>query len=156
MLLKKKGNSEDLINYRPITLLTHIHKTFIRLIPNRLTNDLSILTSREHTEFCNGCSTIDHIQSMRQLSEKCRFRILCLAFMGYKALDSVKTVAVFIALDKFAISPENVDLQEGMNSGCTSESSCSMTTLVLHPQRCNLRRYKFTEVIHCSIKDPLQ
>ncbi|KHN85988.1 hypothetical protein Tcan_01933 [Toxocara canis] len=112
----KKGDPENLSNYRPITLLSQIYKTFSRVVLNRITKDLDMFMSREQAGFRRGYSTVDHTHAVRQLVEKCNeFQIpLCLAFVDYKkafvdykkAFDSVERNAVLNALDKCGVNPQ--------------------------------------------------
>ncbi|VDM41115.1 unnamed protein product [Toxocara canis] len=104
----KKGDPENLSNYRPITLLSQIYKTFSRVVLNRITKDLDMM-SREQAGFRRGYSTVDHTHAVRQLVEKCNeFQIpLCLAFVDYKkAFDSEERNAVLNALDKCGVNPQ--------------------------------------------------
>ncbi|KHN74545.1 putative RNA-directed DNA polymerase from transposon BS, partial [Toxocara canis] len=113
ILLMKKGDPENLSNYRPITLLSQIYKTFSPVVLNRITKDLNMFMSREQTGFRRGYSTVDHTHAVRQLVEKCNeFQIpLCLAFVDYKkAFDSVERNAVLNAVDKCGVNPNYVDL----------------------------------------------
>ena len=111
VLLKKKGDSEDLGNYRPITLLSQLYKLFTRLLLQRISHQLEF--SREQAGFKAGYSTCDHIQALSQLLEKSReYQMpVCLAFVDYrKAFDSVETTAVINALHEAGVNPAYVDI----------------------------------------------
>lgn len=66
----KKGDLDNLCNYRPITIRSQIFKTFTLIILNRMAKDLDMLRSKEQAAFHEGHSTIDHINATRQLTEK--------------------------------------------------------------------------------------
>ncbi|PIO68084.1 hypothetical protein TELCIR_10139 [Teladorsagia circumcincta] len=55
----KKGDLESLNNYRLITLLSQIYKTFTRIILNRIVRDLDMVMSREQAGFRSGYSTLE-------------------------------------------------------------------------------------------------
>ena len=117
VLLKKKGDSEDLGNYRPITLLSQLYKLFTRLLLQRISHQLEF--SREQAGFKAGYSTQDHIQALSQLLEKSKEYQLpvCLAFVDYrKAFDSVETTAIINALHEAGINPAYVDIVIGEKS----------------------------------------
>ncbi|PIO66858.1 hypothetical protein TELCIR_11415 [Teladorsagia circumcincta] len=124
ILLMKKGDPESLNNYRPITLLSQIYKTFTRIILNRIVRDLDMVMSREQAGFRSRYSTLDHLHVVRQLVENCgEFQIpLCVAFVDYKkAFDSVETDAILNALSRYGVDSRYVDILEELNNGCTTE-----------------------------------
>ncbi|XP_029640405.1 uncharacterized protein LOC115215385 [Octopus sinensis] len=97
ILLYKKGDREDLKNYRPICLLSHVCKLFTNIILNRLSRRLDEQQPREQAGFRKNYSTMDHIFALTQLLERANeYKLpLCVAFIDYeKAFDSVETNAV--------------------------------------------------------------
>ena len=124
ILLLKKGDPEDLNNYRPITLLSQIYKVFTRVVLNRIQKRLDNELSKEQAGFRSGYSTIDHIHVLKQLMEKCReYQIpLCIGYIDYKkAFDSVETAAVLNALKEFRIEAKYVKIIEEIYRGCYAE-----------------------------------
>ena len=122
VLLKKKGDSEDLGNYRPITLLSQLYKLFTRLLLQRISHQLEF--SREQAGFKAGYSTQDHIQALSQLLEKSKeYQIpVCLAFVDYrKAFDSVETTAVINALHEAGVNPAYVDIVRRIGEESTTD-----------------------------------
>ncbi|CAH0716463.1 unnamed protein product, partial [Brenthis ino] len=61
ILLHKKGDRDNIENYRPISLLSNIYKVFSKLILNRLTRIMDEQQPIEQAGFRAGFSTIDHI-----------------------------------------------------------------------------------------------
>ncbi|KAG6928863.1 hypothetical protein G0U57_006888, partial [Chelydra serpentina] len=86
ILLHKKGDQENLKNYRPICLLSHIYKLFTKVITNRLSQSLDEQQPREQAGFRRNFSTIDHIFTLSQLLERAReYKLpLCIAFVDYE------------------------------------------------------------------------
>ncbi|KHN85872.1 Retrovirus-related Pol polyprotein from type-1 retrotransposable element R2 [Toxocara canis] len=136
ILLMKKGDPENLSNYRPITLLSQIYKSFSRVVLNRITKNLDMFMSREQAGFRRGYSTVDHMHAVRQLVEKCNeFHIpLCLAFVDYKkAFDSVERNAVLNALDKCGVNPNYVD-PHGNDHGYQRRERIVSNQEIIHQQ----------------------
>ena len=122
VLLMKSGDTEDLGNYRPITLLSQIYKLFTRILLQRIFGNVEF--SREQAGFRSGYSTLDHIHAVRQLLEKSKeYRVpVCLAFVDYKkAFDSVETNAYLNALHEAGINPAYVDVVRSINKNCTTD-----------------------------------
>ncbi|KAG6940134.1 hypothetical protein G0U57_019839 [Chelydra serpentina] len=61
ILLYKKGNREDLKNYRPICLLSHVYKLFTKIIIKRFSRSQDKQQLREQAGSRRNFSTMDHI-----------------------------------------------------------------------------------------------
>ena len=126
VLLYKKGDREDLKNYRPICLLSHICKLFTKITVERLSGHLDEQQPREQAGFRKKYSTMDHIFTLTQLLERAReYRLpMCVAFVDYeKAFDSVEINAVLQSLRKHGVSSQYVDLLRDASSGCATDLS---------------------------------
>ncbi|KAH7699433.1 protein F43G9.7 [Aphelenchoides avenae] len=138
VLIFKKGDPEDIANYRPICLLSTVYKVFTKTLLNRLTDTLDAAQQPEQAGFRSGYCTLDHLQTMNQLQEKAREfgRHLYVVFVDYeKAFDSVEMNAVWNALDEQGVDPRYVRLLEEANEGCTTD-----ITLFDDPVRIPIRR----------------
>ncbi|KAK6735829.1 hypothetical protein RB195_018837 [Necator americanus] len=101
VLIHKKGDREDLRNYRPICLLSVLYKVFTKIILMRISRTLDEVQPQEQAGFRQGFGCMDHIQTVSRVIEVCReYRLLLvLTFVVYeKAFNSVETNAVLSAL----------------------------------------------------------
>ncbi|KAK6730616.1 hypothetical protein RB195_007217 [Necator americanus] len=101
VLIHKKGDREDLRNYRPICLLSVLYKVFTKIILTRISRTLDEAQPQEQAGFRQGFSCLDHIQTVSRVIEVCREYCLplVLTFVDYeKAFDSVETNAILSAL----------------------------------------------------------
>ncbi|KAH7708500.1 hypothetical protein AAVH_24255 [Aphelenchoides avenae] len=136
VLIFKKGDPEDIANYRPVCLLSTVYKVFTKAVLKRLTNTLDAAQPPEQAGFRSGYCTLDHLQTMNQLQKKAREfgRHLCVVFIDYeKAFDTVEVNAVWNALDErsrvvllrfwrsVVVDPRHVRLPEEANDGCTTD-----------------------------------
>lgn len=123
ILLHKKGDITNIENYRPISLLTHLYKLLTKIITNRLTNKLDFYQPPEQAGFRKGYSTIDHLQTIRNLLEKAtEYNIpLYLAFIDYeKAFDTIEVWTVLQALDNARVDSRYSDLMKYIYEKATS------------------------------------
>lgn len=113
VLLFKKGDSMNLANYRPITLLPICYKTLTHVINKRMEKVLDENQSKKQTGFKKGSGTIDNIFCMNILLEKYNgnnepIDLYC-AFVDYqKAFDTVEWEAVWSALRRRGIDEDLV------------------------------------------------
>lgn len=101
ILLYKKGDSKDISNYRPISLLPTIYKLFSSVIEKRIGQILDNKQPIEQAGFRKGYSTTDHIHTLEQVIEKYQEfqRPLYIAFIDYqKAFDTISHSAIWRTL----------------------------------------------------------
>ena len=105
-LYKNKG---DCNNYRGISLLSIVSKTFARVMLNRLQTLAECVYPEAQCAFRAERSTIDMIFSLRQLQEECREQRhhLYIAFIDLtKAFDLVSRSGLFILLHRIGCPPK--------------------------------------------------
>nr|CDJ93420.1 RNA-directed DNA polymerase (reverse transcriptase) domain containing protein [Haemonchus contortus] len=123
MLLFKKGDKEDVANYRPITLLPVLYKVFSRCTLARIRRTLEEAQSVEQAGFRRNFSTLVHIATCRRLIEASReHRLpLVMTFIDYKkALIRVEPVKVWEALEEQGVERIYVDVLRECYSHCTT------------------------------------
>ena len=138
ILIHKKGDTADIKNYRPISLLPITYKVFSQVILHRMLHTLDQHQPREQAGFWSGFSTIDHIQVISQLQEKAgEYKTpLCFAFVDYeKAFDSIEFNPLFEALENQVVEAAYITPLRDLYNGATS-------TLKLHREsdKINLQR----------------
>ena len=70
-VIHKKGNEEDVGNYRPICTLPVLHKMFSTILYNRLHPRLDQDQSEDFGGFWRSYQAIDHIATYRMIEQKC-------------------------------------------------------------------------------------
>jgi hypothetical protein len=103
ILIHKKGDTQDLKNYRPITLMSVFYKLFTIILGKRAEGTLDSNQPREQAGFRKGFGTLEHLFTINQVVQKSHeFKLpLCMAFIDYeKAFDSIKTSSMIDAITK--------------------------------------------------------
>ncbi|CAM4928046.1 unnamed protein product [Rotaria socialis] len=123
IIIPKKGDREDLKNYRPIALLPTIYKLFTKVLVNRMARQLDEQQPREQAGFRSGFSTIDHFHVINQILERTReCKIpLCMVFVDYeKAFDSMEINAAINALVRQNIPKKYIRTLLNINTDCST------------------------------------
>ena len=123
IIIPKKGDREDLKNYRPIALLPTIYKVFTKVLVSRMTRQFDEQQPREQAGFRSGFSTIDHLQVVNQMLERTReCKIpMCMIFVDYeKAFDSIEINAVINALIRQNLPKKYIRTILNINSDCST------------------------------------
>ena len=131
-IYKNKGERSDCNNYRGISLLSIVGKSFARVLLNRLQGLADRVYPEAQCGFRAARSTIDMVFSVRQLQEKCREqrRPLYLAFVDLtKAFDLVSREGLFALLKIIGCPPRLlsmiVSFHENMKGTVQFDGSCS-------------------------------
>ncbi|CAD6191447.1 unnamed protein product [Caenorhabditis auriculariae] len=111
-LLHKKGSCLDIGNYRPVALMSTIHKIFTSILRRRAERSLEEAQPIEQTGFRPGYSTSENtlvVSEMIQKSHEYRFPLF-LMFIDYKkAFDSVEFGSLWTALSEFGVHSKIVN-----------------------------------------------
>ncbi|KAI8428464.1 hypothetical protein MSG28_007275 [Choristoneura fumiferana] len=113
VLLYKKGNPQDVGNYRPISLLSAIYKLFSSILLSRIGWEIDNNQPVEQAGFRPNYSTNDHIHTIEQLIEKYKEfnRSLYIAFVDYsKAFDSISHTSIWKALENNNIHSKYINI----------------------------------------------
>ena len=123
ILLYKKGNTSDIKNYRPISLLPIIYKVFSCILLQQILQTLDFYQPREQAGFRASFSTIDHLHVINHLQEKAHeYSIsLCFALVDYeKAFDSIEFEPIFHALKNHGVDKAYLDIIKYLYHEATS------------------------------------
>ena len=122
--IHKKGDKEDIRNYRPISLLSTTYKIFTKVLCNRMKIPLDENQPREQAGFRRNYSTTDHSHTINQLVEKTtEHQIpLCLCFIDFeKAFDTIATSKMLETLEEQGIEKCYVNILRDIYTDMKSE-----------------------------------
>ncbi|KAK6765100.1 hypothetical protein RB195_025148 [Necator americanus] len=124
VLFHKKGDQEDIRNFRPICLLSVLYKIFTKIILTRIPRTLDEAQPQEQAGFSQGFSCLDHIQTVSGIIEVCREYLLplVLTVVDYeKVFDSVETNPMLSALVDQGVHASYVRTLANCYDRCTNK-----------------------------------
>ena len=98
---RKKGNEEDVGNYRPICTLAALYKLFSTILYNRLYPVLDQIQSEDQGGFRRSYQAIDHLATYRMIEQKCHewgVKLWIATTDCMKAFDSINRNSLWDAL----------------------------------------------------------
>ncbi len=113
ILVYKKGDKENVENYRPISLTSNICKVFMAILKNRMYNKLDFNQGIEQAGFRKGFSTVDNIFVLNQIIEKTNefnLGIKMLSIDFHKAFDSVDHEYLKMSLRKQGLEEDYIHI----------------------------------------------
>ncbi|CAI5441711.1 unnamed protein product [Caenorhabditis angaria] len=126
ILIFKKGDRENLENYRPITILPVLYKLFTKCILRRIRRTLEEAQPIEQAGFRRSFSTLDHISTIQRILEASREHQipLVLVFVDYhKAFDSIEPFAVWTALQNQGVDQYYINILKKCYQNCSTTIS---------------------------------
>lgn len=130
ILIYKKGDSKDITNYRPISLLSCIYKLFSSIINKRISVTIEANQPIEQAGFRKSFSTIDHIHTLEQIMEKYQEKqiTLYIAYIDYKkAFDTVSHSSIWTALQAQKVEQKYIDIISNIYKSSTAKIKLEST-----------------------------
>ena len=156
--LHKKGDSRDCLNYRTISLVSHVSKVLLQIIIERIRAKVEPELSDEQAGFRPGRGTRNHLVNLCILCEKARAKKapLFLCFIDFeKAFDRVSHRKLWEAMTRMGFSDHLIHLLTQLYQ---KQQACIRINIRrsrwFHPeagvrQRCNLSPYCSTLFQNC-------
>lgn len=129
-LIYKKGDPNDIANYRPISLLPCIYKLFSSIINRRISITLEAKQPIEQAGFRKSFSTIDHIHTLELIIEKYqeKQRALYVTYIDYKkAFDTISHTSIWEALREQEVESEYIKVIKSIYNNNTGRVKLEKT-----------------------------
>ena len=123
ILLYKKGDPNNISNYRPISLLPSLYKLFSSIIEKKIKETTEKFQPKEQAGFRRGFSTVDHIHSLEMIIEKFQEfnRPLYIVFIDYqKAFDTLLHSSIWEALLSQEVALDYIEVIKNIYDNSTS------------------------------------
>ena len=160
--LFKKGNTEELGNYRPISLLNAVFKIYCAMIKNRIEAQIERFLNRTQYGFRKGrsCSQALHlIRRILDIGESTNKNIILVFLDWEKAFDKINHQRLFQALKRIGINEhylqviENLYLNPCFKTKSEQQTSSTKKQSAGIRQGCTLSPYLFLIVMTILFHD---
>lgn len=138
ILLYKKGDPNDISNYRPISLLPSLYKLFSCIIEKKIKESIEKFQSIEQAGFRRGFSTIDHIHALEMTIDKYQEfnRPLYAVFIDYqKAFDTLLHPIIWEALLSQGVELDYIQVLKNIYDNNTSRVKLETTGPLIEIKR---------------------
>ena len=123
-LIHKKGDKDDIANYRPISLMSNIYKIFSKVLLSRITIVLEENQPKEQAGFRSDFSTLDHIHVVKQILQKYKEfnKTYYLGFVDYsKAFDSLEHNMIWQAIKSQGVENKYIRILRNIYSQSSAQ-----------------------------------
>jgi hypothetical protein len=130
IILYKKGDPNDIGNYRPISLLPSLYKLFSSILEKRISKTIENNQPVEQAGFRSGFSTMDHVHTVELLIEKYQEfqKPLYIAFIDYqKAFDTLSHFSIWQSLKAQHVEPQYINILKYLYENSTSRVQLEKT-----------------------------
>lgn len=131
ILIHKKGQKDQMENYRPISILPNLYKLFTKILQQKIEPLINADQPHEQAGFRPSYSTHDHLQSINQLIEKSQeYKLdLYIGFVDYsKAFDSLETEHIWPSLHRAKIHAKIINVFKTIYKNCKAKISLDKTS----------------------------
>ena len=163
-VIHKKGDVENVSNYRPICSFSALCKLFWTILYGRLYPVLDQKQAEDQAGFRNSYQTTDHLATYRMIEQKChewRIKMWTSTVDFTKAFDSISHKSVWEALKSCNVDHEYISLlrkiyRDQKASVQTDEESNIFDIQKGSKQGDPLSSLLFNTVLQFSLKDEIQ
>ena len=163
-VIHKKGDVENVSNYRPICSLPALYKLFSTILYGRLFPMLDQRQAEDQAGFRKTYQTTDHLATYRLIEQKChewRIKMWTATVDFTKAFDSISHKAIWEALKSCNVDHECISLLRKKNrdqkaSVQTDEESNIFDIQEGSKQGDPMSSLLFNTVLQYSLKDEIQ
>ena len=163
-VIHKKGDVENVSNYRPICSLLALYKLFSTILYGRLYPMLDQKQAEDQAGFRNTHQTTDHLATYRLIEQKChewRIKMWTATVDSTKAFDSISHKSIWEALKSCNVDHEHVSLlrktkRDQKASVQTDEESEIFDIQKGSKQGDPMSSLLFNTVLQYSLKDEIQ
>jgi exonuclease III len=142
-ILWKKGEKEDIKNYRPLSMTNSVFKLFSTLVNNRLVVGFSNCIGTHQVGFMPGRQIYDHVKHVQTVIDYAKIsnQPLYIAFLDQlKAYDRVDHDFTWKILDRWGVPQETIEAIRGCYKSAQSTVMVNKFTSEPFPVRSGVRQ----------------
>ena len=163
-MIHKKGDVEDVGNYRPICSLPALYKLFATILSSRLYPRLDQKQAEDQARFRSSYQTTDHLATCRMIEQKCHewgIKMWTVTIDFTKAFDSITHKSSWKALKSCGIKHDYISLLKKIyrdqKASVQTDEESNMFEIKRGTQQGDpLSSLLFNTVLQNSLKDDIQ
>ena len=163
-VIHKKGDVENVSNYRPICSLPALYKLFSTILYGRLYPVHDQKQAEDQAGFRKSCQTTDHLATYRLIEQKCpewRIKMWTATVDFMKAFDSITHKSIWDALKSCNIDHDYISLLKmiyrDQKASVQTDEECNIFNIRKGTKQGDaLSSLLFNTVLQYSLKDEIQ